>query len=980
MKYILLATMLGAAAANPTCDTHTCTAGTNKGAGVECTTGTCDVATCCDLTPQDGIVYIRSSGYEAAAVEATGENSPTCDQLCAAFDSSMTGVSQNDCSLNEYTHTLPDGGQVGNQWGTNSIASDPYGCIVVGNLWTWNNDGSALDSNRENYCACTTPPPNPTCDAGFTCDAGHSIKADLTQPCGQDPCHNSDCCDADPVKCSSMYAGSCPDRALMNDVECLASGCDVATCCATTNYLAQLKVMYQENKVSMGARLIKQGCAAIGAANIPFDKVHFASVNSPDKLFYGSHYTFPPEITALNSVIVDWKKNVDGNWVISLQIGEYVDDYEVCYQCSVTGQEAFMKVIYDTDITSDDEFCNIVSAGNTCTDRQCLPPPPECTVNQNGDSCLNGGTVTGTSDPNDASPCECDCPTGYEGDRCETESDCTAHQDGNPCQNGATIDGTIPSNNCACNCATGYDGDHCENTVQCTTHQDTNACENGGVPSGSVADGTCYCDCDATNYAPPYCKVPKTCQASDITCHNGGAPQGNLVAGCTCDCMGPWTGADCTTKIPCTENDITCQNGGTPAGNLVDGCTCACLPDYTGTNCETIDLQPIDRATRKKCGSLDTHYCQRKGGTFLPEKEHRLCPSTGCDATCCTGIQNKTCSSAPDLCTQRGFTNKTGDPDCGVFCTPKQCCEKPKKRGCKVADFCNSDVNNDDLIHDGTLCFSCGAHGACDNNNNKCDCDQGYGGVACDKKISAFARQSKLTDIRAADREGRKTLVKEYVKDLVRAAASAENADIKQILKDNAMAVVKEDLPETMAAVISKMPRITAMPDNENEEDECATTNAATCGMVDLADDRTDNSQTILEAGDSDGSWTVVVDGTQILSKQTKTGNSYSMQCWEDDAWGTPINKATGETFQCHGRVLFVGSQTGVCDETTCQNGGTCYSTGTDYGCVCTTLWRGDHCELPNDSGNDGTSQSCEDAIERVDKIAYQNLGCPCDC
>ena len=146
---------------------------------------------------------------------------------------------------------------------------------------------------------------------------------------------------------------------------------------------------------------------------------------------------------------------------------------------------------------------------------------------------------------------------------------------------------SMVSGSCTCTCDAGYEGDQCENTVPCTTHQDTNACENGGVPSGSVADGTCYCDCDATNYAPPYCKVPKTCTASDITCQNGGAPQGNLVAGCTCDCMGPWTGADCTTKIPCTENDITCQNGGTPAGNLVDGCTCACPAGFLGKLCDT---------------------------------------------------------------------------------------------------------------------------------------------------------------------------------------------------------------------------------------------------------------------------------------------------------------------------------------------------------------------------------------------------------
>lgn len=817
-----------AAPTNPTCDTHTCTTGTNKGAGVECTTGTCDDATCCN---------------------------------------------------------------------------------------------------------------NPTCDAGFTCPAGSIIKTDLTPPCAGPTCENSDCCDVLPT-CTG-YAGcggSNTFKDQLNGGTCAAAACTPDECCE-----------------EYGICPYPQGCDTnmqLGDKEVRLIANTFDGTANRCPLLGGDCTKIKDEIAIqdLSETGITWYCNIANSPDSPEPDCENNLATFASWGYKNGGQHRVATFSY---INSDDFHAQLCA----CT------PPPVC-----NDACSGQGTDTLQGDGS----CQCVCNAGWEGATCGTETPCTAHQDGNPCQNGATIDGTIPSNNCVCNCATGYDGDHCENTVPCA------ACVNGGVLSGSVAGGDCTCTC-AAGYTGATCQTNiDDCAANP--CQNGGTCADG-VDSFTCTCATGYTGTTCTTNIDdCAPQP--CQHGGTCTDG-VNAYTCACLPEYTGTNCETIDLQPIDRATRKKCGSLDPHYCERKGGTFETEKEHRFCPSTGCDETCCKGIADKTCATASDICTRRGhqlIANPAGT-SCGKVCTPKECCTKPKPGGCGVATIdgtqqCNYD-DSANIEHNADLCFPCLAPNTCD--NKKCTCQAGYGGVACDKKISAYARQSKLTDIRTEARAVRKDKVKAYVKDLVRAAKEA-GGNLKQVLKDNAMAVAKEDLPVTMATVISKIPRITAMSDNEGEEDNCDTTDAATCGMIDLADDRTDNSQTILEAGDSDGSWTVVVDGTQILSKQTKTGNSYDMQCWEDTEWGTPINKATGETFQCHGRVLFVGSQTGVCDETTCQNGGTCYSTGSGYGCVCTTLWTGDHCELPNTSGNDGTSGTCAQAIERVDKIAYQNLGCPCNC
>ena len=54
------------------------------------------------------------------------------------------------------------------------------------------------------------------------------------------------------------------------------------------------------------------------------------------------------------------------------------------------------------------------------------------------------------------------------------------------------------------------------------------------------------------------------------------------------------------------------------------------------------------------------------------------------------------------------------------------------------------------------------------------------------------------------------------------------------------------------------------------------------CGSLDLAADRADNETTILTTEDDPDSWAVVVDGENIIVKQTRKSNvTFNMQCWK---------------------------------------------------------------------------------------------------
>ena len=447
---------------------------------------------------------------------------------------------------------------------------------------------------------------------------------------------------------------------------------------------------------------------------------------------------------------------------------------------------------------------------------------------------------------------------------------------------------------------------------------------------------------------------------------------------CVPDCVGRKKSYSTDFRIlecMCTTDDITCEHG-TPNG-IIPSCGCTCDRGYEGDFCEK--KAPFVRPDIT-CDSVGT-LCARKKKQLKPTV---VCPNHRCTTeVCCEDMSPQTCQDTIDatstFCTRRRRVNKDDlSNTCAKFpCRVRECCDAPT-RGCKT-DHCNKGTFD---IHDESKCFSC-SRGTC--SNKRCVCPAGFGGTKCDVRISKGAQQEKVKDIRASfsgnsdnDKKQRQNAYKAFVKDIVRAKI-AEGASVREAVKEYTLPIAKVDLPLKTAAVITKTPAIASVPDNSDQDDDCHLGASATnCGMVDLKDDRDNNQQTIVSVGDDVGSWAVVVDAGTIVSKQIRTGeDTYDMQCWNGE-WEAVEEKTSGDVFECNNRVIFIGSQIGICDETTCLNGGTCVAAGDSFTCTCPILWEGQLCEIPKTAGNDGTSTTCAEAFDNADKIAFQNLNCAC--
>lgn len=347
-----------------------------------------------------------------------------------------------------------------------------------------------------------------------------------------------------------------------------------------------------------------------------------------------------------------------------------------------------------------------------------------------------------------------------------------------------------------------------------------------------------------------------------------------------------------------------------------------------------------------KCEDDNTFQCQN--GVVSGDLSNGDDPHANCACTCDSGWEGASCDTA---CSS-GWT--------GSGCTEAIQCTQGSKGPCQNGGTATG------LEHD---------------NSCACDCPVGFGGYECEHDISNL--NVKTETIRANglyNKVEKRAQLKDLGKKVLESKLAA-GMPMKQAIKDSRVNMTVDDYGTNMKVFLTRLTdggkalKMAVGPENAGVQDACeakgADADADDCGMFDLADDSADSTTTLISTA-SEGSYTIVVDGDEIISKQTQVTNGYKMECWNGTAWGsttffTGLDEDTevrDRLYTCKGRVLIVGSQGGFCTSESCSGHGECVQVEDSYTCNCHQDYAGGTCEVE---------------CLNTDRVTYQNV-CGCTC
>ncbi|XP_069126820.1 uncharacterized protein [Argopecten irradians] len=211
----------------------------------------------------------------------------------------------------------------------------------------------------------------------------------------------------------------------------------------------------------------------------------------------------------------------------------------------------------------------------------------------------------------------CLCVLGFTGDLCEIDIlECAS----NPCVHGRCIEPNVP-NTYTCECDEGYAGQNCD--------VPTNTSINALCPE-CYYNGTCY-----VKPAPPGTDHSTGCQTNqygtkcNVRCVpqnscGGGHYECNTVTG-EKECLGGWSGDNCTVRNVSKSCDSECPNVRCKNDGTCFNGTCCCLPKYTGKYCERVKI-----------------FCDQD-----PCKNNGMCTDTdeGYSCQCTNGFSGRNCEN-----------------------------------------------------------------------------------------------------------------------------------------------------------------------------------------------------------------------------------------------------------------------------------------------------------------------------------------------
>ncbi|XP_049592179.1 protein eyes shut homolog [Syngnathus scovelli] len=353
----------------------------------------------------------------------------------------------------------------------------------------------------------------------------------------------------------------------------------------------------------------------------------------------------------------------------------------------------------------------------------CNQPYDPCDLLHN--PCLHNSTCLTRSD----GTAVCTCPAGFEGSRCETDTnECSS----NPCQDhGDCVDQV---NGYRCVCKMGFSGLHCEQDInRCSSRP----CLNGGTCQDLLNKFHCSCP---SGYFGTLCDLSgNECQVSP--CLQGGTCI-NKPGGFECVCHHGYSGAWCEVNIDECISKL-CQNGGRCIDEA-DRYHCVCPNGFFGPDCET----NIDECLSAPCfqGSchdgIASYTCLCEAGWSGSRCETNIddCTTNPClnGGSCVDLIDKHSC-----IC-QDGYTGKACEFDIDAckefakFCSQGASCIDGKELNftCScpagfTGDLCEVEVDEcgSSPCHNDAICQDL-------INSYVCHCRPGWTGLHCEDDIN----------------------------------------------------------------------------------------------------------------------------------------------------------------------------------------------------------------------------------------------------
>lgn len=432
---------------------------------------------------------------------------------------------------------------------------------------------------------------------------------------------------------------------------------------------------------------------------------------------------------------------------------------------------------------ADDGACP-VNAFGTCSGKgDCVDGKCRCRVGYQGKDCADSTMSECPRQCSGHGQCDkstCRCDDGYDGFACQSLTGCLGNKASCSGHGSCTGENT-------CVCATGWGGEACEARQGCP-----NECSGRGICGLVAANNTLRCSCDPPFVGPDCGRVPPSpcpyaCSSHGVcivneerckcrpgfegpacdqvvnlcnqSCHHGQCtatsnqvppffPKSYIKTSLRaqpprCECDPAYEGSSCADRAP---GDLPCAKRAHCSGHGVCNHAtgrCSCDVGFTGRTCDQLDPEttcPSGCSGNGMCvHGRSQAYCACKLGWR----------GEACDISMCIVGDNGRVCSGKGLCLAVTTGNRTlfacgcdedatGD-DCGEqqHDCPESCnnggvcvdgvCACPSEY---TGITCNVPAN---MTQQNVVCcpYNCSDNGACDMDACACNCDQNWGGPAC---------------------------------------------------------------------------------------------------------------------------------------------------------------------------------------------------------------------------------------------------------